>query len=81
MQRTPDLDLDPCVEIVSMRTHLFSGDVEGDLLGDFLLADVEDFVETSSRETADLGLLFQSVLKLYQFKFHTNQRVSCLRTN
>ena len=52
-RETPDLDLDPCVEIVSMRTHLFSGDVEGDLLGDFLLTDVEDFVETSSRYTDD----------------------------
>ena len=64
-----------------MGTHLFSGGVEGELLGDFLLADMEDFVETSSRETADLGLLFQSVLKLYQFKFRTNQCVSYLRTN
>ena len=40
-----------------MRTHLFSGDVEGDLLGDFLLEDVEDFDETSRRETAEDALL------------------------
>ena len=39
-----------------MRTHLFLGD-ERDLLRDFLLEDMEDFVETSSRETADLRLL------------------------
>ena len=32
-----------CVLIVIVRTHLFSGNVEGDLLGDFLLEDVEDF--------------------------------------
>ena len=50
-----------------MRTHLFSGDVEGDLLGDFLLEDVEDFEETSRRETAEDTLLL--CYNCYSLKF------------
>ena len=45
-----------------MRTHLFSGDVEGDLLGDFLLEDMEDFDETSREAQQKRPCFF--VLKL-----------------